>query len=441
VKILIDMLFHMLSANIRGICIVILCLAFLDRKLLENKKSILIVMIFLNVLAIIGFHASLWVGLIVPLVLLYKFVFKISLKQAYAAHFLSIDMVVLLEVGLLAVGTALVGQPVDEIKEIRLFFDLICFAFCVIAYYKKSFLQSIHGFIAQKNFCFSGLFLLLNICAFFLLLLPRFPILREWFFENLIPLTEVAFASVVVILVGFGYQTKLDAVKAKSKHQQEINQEVQGLVAQIVRIQHERKNHMNTILKAIDAVDDIAVLRQTISKYCTDLMQNKFIKEHEIFKKLDRVMVESLIISKILKAESMNIGFRYYIEKVEFHPRIEDYVLCEIIGCLLDNAFEAGSNAVILNIYKPKRKTEDRGKEGEFAVGIEVKNKHKALDYDFIQKIFMKGFSTKPKSDKVIRGYGLYNLSVILSELSIPIDVSNDFIEGENYVAFTLTFR
>ncbi len=78
----------------------------------------------------------------------------------------------------------------------------------------------------------------------------------------------------------------------------------------------------------------------------------------------------------------------------------------EIVGNLIDNAFETGgieNNIVILKLKKEK----------DMNV-IEIRNKHPYLNVESINKIFNKGYSTK-SSNK--RGYGLYNTKEIVKKI------------------------
>jgi len=423
-----NMLWHFAVSSIQGISLSILCLVFLDRNITRNKKNILIIVFFSSLLSLIG--------LILPIIdavlsmiflpVIFRMIFSIKYKESYAIYFLSFNIIVLFQLILLIISSFVFSLHTDTHPILLLLFDLICLAIFIYMYFKRTFLQKIYWLIIEKNAIILTSFLSLNFGVVFVSLLYRF---RRSFWENAFSLLEGILAISIIVFIVLNSHLKVEASKAKVLQHKKINEEVQELMAEVIRKQHENKNHMNAILKAVDAIDDIVLLRNKLTEYNTDLQNKTYIKEQNVFKKLDRVIVESLIISKILKSNSLGINFEYNIENVTFSSKIEDYILCEIIGCLLDNAFESGSNTVILHIYPLD--------ESGFSV-IEVKNKHEKLSNTFINKMFKKGVSTKLKEKDHIRGYGLYNLNKITEKNDIKIDVYNELLEDENYVVFSL---
>ena len=107
-----------------------------------------------------------------------------------------------------------------------------------------------------------------------------------------------------------------------------------------------------------------------------------------------------------------------------FNIKLRDYELIEVIGNLINNAFEAETENNIV-ILKLKR-------EGDMNIA-EIRNKHSYLKQENISRMFNKGFSTKSDSN---RGYGLYNVRKILRKYGGEIEVFNEMVDGDNYIVF-----
>ena len=127
-------------------------------------------------------------------------------------------------------------------------------------------------------------------------------------------------------------------------------------------------------------------------------------------------------------ALKQNILFIYRLEgNMPFYP-MENYVLIEILGNLIDNAIEAAhefegvDKKVILEI----------GCENEKAF-LEVKNTGKPINIEMLDKIFKKGYSTKENTG---RGYGLYNVKMLAQKYKASIEVSH----SRGFTSFRLVF-
>ncbi|MGO3169234.1 GHKL domain-containing protein, partial [Senegalia sp. (in: firmicutes)] len=104
------------------------------------------------------------------------------------------------------------------------------------------------------------------------------------------------------------------------------------------------------------------------------------------------------------------------------------YELIEVLGNLIDNAFETEikDNVVIISFLR---------KYGNDI--IEVSNKHPRIEEEGIEKFFEKEFSTKKKKG---RGYGLYNIKERLKKYDVEILVENEYREEyeSNFISFRI---
>ena len=125
----------------------------------------------------------------------------------------------------------------------------------------------------------------------------------------------------------------------------------------------------------------------------------------------------------------MGINFEIEINDYGFSTRLLDYELVEVIGNLIDNAFETGVEDNVVKLVLSKNQDMDI---------IKVKNKHPYLGYETINTMFKKGFSTKTSKS---RGYGLYNVKEIVNKYKEEVSVSNEKYDNENYVVFRITIK
>ena len=426
-----NIIWYFVATSIQCVSLSLVCLAMLDIKLSQNKKSIFILLLIWNIFSFIGLSFPV-MEMSLSIILLpvsYRFLFKKGYKQCYIAHLLSFDILSSFQLIFLYFSSLVLGGHADAYHGLLIIYDVVFLSFSIYLYYRGGLLKKVYGLLMDKNKAIQGAFLALNVIILLVLLFYRHGTI---FWEYVFSLLEAILIAVVIILIATNSQLKLEASEDRVAQQKKINDEIQALMAEIVRQQHENKNHLNTILTTVDAVDDISVLRNTLSEYYSDLLKKKQFGGQDIFKRLGRTTVESLIVSKAFKASSLKINFTHYIDSVTIDSGIENFVICEILGCLLDNAFESGSDSVILHIHPMNA--------GELTV-IAVKNKHEALSNDLIKEMFKKGFSTKIKNKDHIRGYGLYNLSKILEAYKIMLDVYNEQLEDGNYVVFSLVFH
>jgi sensor histidine kinase regulating citrate/malate metabolism len=254
------------------------------------------------------------------------------------------------------------------------------------------------------------------------------------FWQYFLPVLIFALMTAIILLIVFYNQLQMEYASSKIIHQKETVSEIQEFVSENMRLQHENKNHMLALFNAVEIADDIEELREEFSKYQTEL-QKKHLESHGILRKFGRVLVESLIIAKLTKAKSLGIKFTCDIKNVTVEATLEDYVLCQILGCLLDNAIESETDSIIFNAYPTG--------DGKYTV-IEIKNKHKPLSHTFVQQMFQKGFTTKAQSKDRTRGYGLYNVNEVVEKHNIILEVYNEPLgdnNNENYAVFAVQLR
>ena len=144
--------------------------------------------------------------------------------------------------------------------------------------------------------------------------------------------------------------------------------------------------------------------------------------------KLNNKILAGFLYNKTRRAKEVGIRFQIDIKDYEFKTPLKNYELIELLGNLIDNAFETEvkNNCVILGIKGQRNMSV-----------IEIKNKHSYLNSNTLSKIFTPGYSTKSVKN---HGYGLTNVKKIISRSNGLLSVENETIDVDNYVVFRVLF-
>lgn len=200
---------------------------------------------------------------------------------------------------------------------------------------------------------------------------------------------------------------------------------IDELINELRTRQHEFDNHIQALKMLTITSTDYESIIISMKNYISDLEVSNDLRD---LVKLDNKILAGFLYSKISNAKKLGIKFQVIIEDYQFKLDLMDYELIEIMGNLINNAFETKveNNSVVLILSKEK----------DMNV-IELRNKHPYLKRESIDNIFNMGFSTK---SHVGRGYGLYNIKEIVRKHNGKIEVSNELYYGENYIVFRILF-
>ena len=162
-----------------------------------------------------------------------------------------------------------------------------------------------------------------------------------------------------------------------------------------------------------------------VRKYMEELESNNQLNK---LAKLNNKVLAGFLYSKINEAKKQGIDFQVRIEDYGFQLELQDYELVEMIGNLINNAFESNinNNYVILK-FEIEEDTNV----------IEVGNRHPYLNLEQINKMFKAGYSTKSRTG---RGYGLFNVKQTVKKYQGNIQVLNQLENEENYLVFRISF-
>ncbi len=311
---------------------------------------------------------------------------------------------------------------VNKFSNFRLLF-VNCLAFAIIIFLlPKCNINKFSNFLHDKEKIQIVVLVLCIILVIFLLFGYRES--KAFFIDQAILL----FISIVCILI-LGAQVGRYKIKAK-----EIETELkmhklyagsfQGLIENIRLRQHEFDNHINTIYSQHYIYETYDELVKAQDTYC------KVISKDNRFNKLLKAsnpIISGFLYGKFVELEKLGVEIEYHIKIRELDIGIPIYKIVEILGDLLNNAVEAmekveGTRKLYVSLVEDEK----------FA--IEVRNESPYIDYNEIDKFFVKGYSSKGGN----RGLGLHNVKNICIEYSLKIYCENVKIDDINWLSFKL---
>lgn len=201
-------------------------------------------------------------------------------------------------------------------------------------------------------------------------------------------------------------------------------QPLEELVKEIRMKQHEFDNHTNAILNMHLTIDNYDELVEAQSAYIKEAVREGDRKYLSLLKINDKVLA-GFLYSKLVSAPKY-VKTELYIKSLEIMSQLSESHLIEIIGTLVDNAYEAcDENYRHVNIYIDSQN--DR-------LIFEIENESQYLKVGEISKFFIKGYSSKAEDGS--RGYGLYQAKKLVEQFGGEITVSCVEREQRNYISF-----
>ncbi|MGN0332297.1 MAG: sensor histidine kinase [Lachnospiraceae bacterium] len=163
------------------------------------------------------------------------------------------------------------------------------------------------------------------------------------------------------------------------------------------------------------------VMRQ--SAYITEVIRNDDSRQYLPLLRISDKVLAGFLYSKIVRAPSF-VKTEVEVKSLEIISGISEHHLIEIIGTLVDNAYEACTeekNQVMMEVDSEN----DR-------LVFSIKNQIEDDRLSEIGHFFEKGYSTK--DDAVKHGLGLYNAKILVRKYKGDIFVCTDKIKDKNYL-------
>ena len=284
-------------------------------------------------------------------------------------------------------------------------------------------INTIFNYVNKNNSVFK--YLSLNIFIILISLLSYWYINIDGILKNTIIIAVVLTWVILVNFVLLKNGLKNELEEQQLRIYEEYLPVIDELISEIRKRQHEFDNHIQALKMITVTSEDYESVIGSMKHYMKDLEVTNDLKD---LIKIDNKILAGFLYNKIKNAEKLDIEFDIIIRDYEFNTGLKDYELVEVMGNLINNAFETEveDNYVILTLLK----------ERDMNV-IEIKNKHPYLKKENLDKIFSKGFSTKSSTG---RGYGLYNVKKIVEKYNGKIEILNKSYRDENYVVFKVLF-
>lgn len=231
----------------------------------------------------------------------------------------------------------------------------------------------------------------------------------------------------VVIIWGIADWRKSYLIMQKQETEiklyQHYVQPLEELVKEIRIKQHEFDNHLNAILNMHLTVDNYEELVMRQSAYITEVIRDDDSRQYLPLLRISDKVLAGFLYSKIVRAPSF-VKTEVEVKSLEIISGISEHHLIEIIGTLVDNAYEACTeekNQVMMEVDSEN----DR-------LVFSIKNQIEDDRLSEIGRFFEKGYSTKDDAGK--HGLGLYNAKKLVRKYKGDIFVCTDRIEEKNYI-------
>lgn len=205
-------------------------------------------------------------------------------------------------------------------------------------------------------------------------------------------------------------QKRQQAMLARLQATEEYVPIIDELVMEVRSRQHEFSNKMLAITSIVETADSLQEARQKIAQF-TD---NVRLKPHqEQLLTMGQKIVAGFLYAKLRRAEQMGIHVDMDFAVPSYKMPCEEADLIEILGILLDNAFEASESGDIVKLVYLL--------DGEH-VRLEVSNVAPRMSNEQMMRMFELGYSSKNGK----RGFGLHNFKQIAKQYNAKIILKNE---------------
>lgn len=235
---------------------------------------------------------------------------------------------------------------------------------------------------------------------------------------------------VVIIWGTIDWKLSNDIIREQEKERkmyQHYIQPLEELVKEIRARQHEFDNHLNAVLNMHLTVDSYEELVRRQSEYVKEISREG-VSQYLLLLKISDKVLAGFLYSKIVSSRE-GIETEIEVRSREIISRVSEHSLIEIVGVLVDNAYEAcpeegGRVRMILDSRQDH-------------LIFQIFNQHEKISLEEIGHFFENGFTTKSKK-RGDRGLGLYRAKMIAEKAGGEITVGQEEIGGENYIQFAV---
>lgn len=403
---------------------IILCLSLLyGEKFQLDKLSVSLILfdiLFCTIFAVFCFNDSITL-ILYPVIALYcGFRYGWKWKPLLINNVLYIFIVGVLQIVYLMVYYFIFGSIFKENVILMINAGTIFLTFYLL---RKKKWSVISDAIQNWNPFMNMGFIVLFSCVFMIIILYK--VYNRMSIEGYLIIFLYTLVICIVLSIWHGFRIRKVEMDAEVKCYNAYIHAYEDLIDIVRMRQHEFDNHLNSIISLQYTTDNYEDLKQAQMLYIHEIQSdnryNKLLKEGNPF-------FIGFLYAKFqsLSKEGIDIEYQVRVEDLGgYHLPV--YKLIEIANDLITNAAEA------------LRQTDDKrlfvkALESEEGLVLEVRNRGKVLDPQYLSKCFEKGYSSKGDG----RGYGLYNVRDICDRYHLELSFCNQEQREVNWVCFQI---
>lgn len=205
-------------------------------------------------------------------------------------------------------------------------------------------------------------------------------------------------------------QKRQQAMMARLQAAEEYVPIIDELVMEVRSRQHEFANKMLAVTSILETAETLEEARISIGAFT----ENVRLQPHqEQLLTMEHKIVAGFLYAKLRRAEQMGIRVEMDFAVPSYKMPCEEVDLVEVLGILLDNAFEASESGETVTLVFHLV-------DGQ--IRLEVSNPVSHMTNEQMMQMFDVGYSTKGEK----RGFGLHNLKQIAKQYNAKIILKNE---------------
>lgn len=245
----------------------------------------------------------------------------------------------------------------------------------------------------------------------------------DLYLSHTLDIKVIILFGILLAVIFFGWWNWLANYSILKRQEEELKiyklyiHPLEELTKDIRARQHEFDNHMNAVLNMHVTIDNYDELVAAQSAYCKEIYEAKGVSTPALLRISDKILA-GFLYSKILGAPAY-AKVEIQVLSQQIITSVSEHNLVEILGTLVDNAFEAATPQLPL-VEMVLDSREDK-------LIFMIRNQVQGLTMGDISRFFQKGYTTK--DNRECRGLGLYQANMIAQQFGGEITV--ELTDGE----------
>lgn len=413
-----DIIHVFIVTFIEEVCIFILWskISLRDKDILLKNLFIILIGAVVTSLTQFNVYFNMIISYLTIIFLVCK-VYKKKFIRTSIEFFVILAFIMILQLISILIYNKYIGNYADKFL-INITIQLIILIFAVGIYYFIPILKKHLIYDINMKIIF---YFIINLLSYISILKVVWDYDMNLILNNILQFSFIVITVLSVNILLYFYIIKVEQEKKESIVHSKYSEILKNITEELRARQHDFKNHLNVMNGLIENTK-----RHELKEYIGSLNKSMIGIEDILY--IDNPIFRAIIYSKISVASIKNIKFLYSVNNLFNNVSVKDYELAEILGNLIDNAFEAveskeGEKLVSVKIYL----------EGKSNI-IEIINSGVTLKSENIKRIFERGFSTKQGDN---RGYGLYIAKKIVERTGGKVQLSLE----ANFTIFKLFIK